>query len=321
MDTLIKLRSVVLSPIKEGEMLASYTSFKIGGPAKYFCIANSNDDIAKLVAMSTKLKLPYLILGSGTNILFSDAGFDGLVIKINDSKIKNKDEKLECSAGSLLSKAVGEALGSSLSGLEWAMGIPGTVGGALCNNAGAYGGDMAGSVEEVEIIRDNKVKKLSNKKCEFSYRSSVFKQDDNHDIILSVTFALKRGDKKAIKTKMDEIIAQRNQKDDKQPSAGSVFKNIKLSKEEIKEFAVKYPDMPESFTTYSTIPAAWLIERCGLKGKKIGGAMISEKHSGRIINTGDATAEDIIMLISIIKQKVRLKFNLQLMEEIQYRGF
>lgn len=321
MDTLSKLKSVVSSPIKEGEILALHTSFNIGGPAKYFCVVNSNEEIVKLIGMTQKVKIPYLILGSGTNILFSDKGFDGLIIKINDTRIKIRDEKMECNAGALLSKAVGEALASSLTGLEWAMGIPGTVGGALCNNAGAFGGDMADTVEEVEIIRNNKIKKLSNKKCEFGYRSSIFKNDDNHDTILSVTFNLKRGDKKAIKLRMDEIISQRKQKDDKQPSAGSVFKNIKMSPEEIKEFALQYSDFPESFIAHGTIPAAWLIEKCGLKGKKIGGAMISEKHSGRIINTGDAKAEDIIMLISVIKQKVRSKFSLQLMEEIQYRGF
>ena len=311
MDTLSRLKSVVSSPIKEGEILASYTSFKIGGPAKYFCIALLNEDVAKLIGVAYKLKLPYLILGSGTNVLFSDNGFDGLVIKVNDNRLKIKGEKMECSSGVLLSKAVGEALGSGLSGLEWAMGIPGTIGGAVVNNAGAYGGDMAGIIEAVEIIRDNKIRKIGSKKCGFVYRSSIFKNDDNHDIILSVIFNLKYDDKSAIKSKMDEIINTRKQKDDKYPSAGSVFKNIKLSPKEIKEFALKHPDFPENFIYHATIPAAWLIEKCGLKGKKIGGAMISEKHSGRIVNTGTATAEDVIILISVIKQKVRSNFNLQ----------
>lgn len=321
MDTLSKLKSVVSSPIKEGEILASYTSFKIGGPAKYFCVASSNKDVAKLISVAHKLKLPYLILGSGTNVLFSDNGFNGLVIKVNDNKLKIKDEKMECSSAVLLSKVVGEALGSGLSGLEWAMGIPGTIGGAVVNNAGAYGGDMAGIIETVEIIRDNKIRKINSKKCGFVYRSSIFKNDDNYDIILSVILNLKYGDKGAIKSKMAEIINTRKQKDDKYPSAGSVFKNIKLSAEAIKEFALKHSDFPENFIHHATIPAAWLIEKCGLKGKKIGGAMISQKHAGRIVNIGGATAEDVIILISVIKQKVRSNFNLQLMEEIEYKGF
>ncbi|MDO8668810.1 MAG: UDP-N-acetylmuramate dehydrogenase [Candidatus Buchananbacteria bacterium] len=321
MDTLNRLRSVVSSPIKEGELLASYTSFKIGGPAKYFCVAESTDDIVSLMGVAHKLKLPYFILGSGTNVLVSDNGFDGLVIKINDNKLKVKDEKMECSSGALLSKVVGQALASGLTGLEWASGIPGTIGGAVCNNAGAYGGDMAGIVDMVEIIRDNKIKKLNNKKCGWAYRSSIFKSADNHDIILSITLNLKRGSKNEIKAKMDEIISQRKQKDDKYPSAGSVFKNIKLAPEEIKDFVSKYSDLPENFSAYATIPAAWLIEQCNLKGKKIGGAMVSEKHAGRIINAGQATAEDVIILISVIKQKVRSNFNLQLMEEIEYKGF
>lgn len=321
MDTLSKLKSVVSSPIKEGEILASYTSFKIGGPAKYFCVADLKEDIVKLIDVAHKLKLPYLILGSGTNVLFSDKGFDGLVIKINDNKLKIKGEKMECSSGAPLSKVVGQALASGLSGLEWAMGIPGTIGGAVVNNAGAYGGDMSGIVSEVEIIRDNKIRKINNKKCAFAYRSSIFKNEDNHDIILSLVLHLKRADKDVIKSKMDEIINQRKQKDDKYPSAGSVFKNIKLSPEAIKDFASKHSDFPENFITHLTIPAAWLIEKCGLKGKKIGGAMVSEKHAGRIVNVGQAKAEDVIMLISVIKQKVRSNFNLQLMEEIEYKGF
>src|SRR3989338_9125756 len=149
MDTLIKLKFVVAGAIYENELLAPYTSFKIGGPAKYFAVIDSAKDLLNLVNEADKLKLPYLILGSGTNILFSDHGFAGLVIKVTDNKLKVKGERLECGAGVILSKAVGQALASGLSDLEWAAGIPGTIGGAVVNNAGAYGGDMAGIVSDV----------------------------------------------------------------------------------------------------------------------------------------------------------------------------
>ena len=321
MDALTKLKSVVAGAISENELLAPYTSFKIGGPASYFTVIDSAKYLLKLISQADKLKLPYLILGSGTNILFSDNGFAGLVIKMNNSKIKVKDEVMECEAGVLLSKAVGSALASDLSGLEWGMGIPGTIGGAICNNAGAYGGEMSQITGAIEIIRNHKIRKITGKKCAFAYRSSIFKTETNKDVIWSAIFNLKRGDKAAVKAKMDEIILKRQQKEDSYPSAGSVFKNLKLSEAAMKEFVAKHPNFPQEFIKHLTIPTAWLIENCGLKGKTIGGAMVSEKHAGRIVNIGQATAENVIMLISVIKQKVRSEFNLQLMEEIEYRGF
>ena len=241
--------------------------------------------------------------------------------KRNNSKIKIKDETLEGEAGVLLSKAVGSALASGLSGLEWAVGIPGTIGGAICNNAGAYGGDLAQIIKEVEIVRNHKIRRINNKKCAFTYRSSIFKNKDHQDVILSAIFNLKRGDKNAIKSKMDEIILKRKQKADSYPSVGSVFKNFKLTAKEMEEFIIRHPDFPQDFIQHNTIPAAWLIESCGLKGQTIGGAMVSEKQAGWIINLGQATAENVIMLISVIKQQVRFKFNLQLVEEIEYKGF
>jgi len=307
--------------IKSNVVLAPHTSFNIGGPAKYFCVLQSEDKIAELIKVAEKNKIPYFILGGGSNILVSDSGFNGLVIKINDSKIKIKGDKMECRAGVLLGKVVGEALSAGLSGLEWAIGIPGTIGGAIHNNAGAFGGEMSNNVEEVIVIKNGKTKKINNKKCNFSYRNSIFKDEKNNDIILSVVLNLASGNKKDIKNKMDEIISKRKQKMDKYPSAGSIFRNVSLSKEEMNDFIEKHHNLPEVNIKQGIVPAAWLIEGCGLKGKTIGGAMVSEKHSGRIINIGEATAENVIMLISVIKQKVRSRFSLQLMEEIEYIGF
>lgn len=321
MNTLSRLKSVVSCPIKEGEKLALHTSFKIGGPAKYFAVANSQEEIIELIKAASKLKLPYLILGSGTNILFSDNGFDGLVIKIQDQAIKILGEKMLCSAGVALSQAVDQAWSAGLSGLEWAAGIPGTIGGAVYGNAGAYGGDMACIVEAVEVFSRKKIKQINNKKCAFAYRASIFKKEGNRDVILTMTLRLQRGDKRKIKAKMAKIISQRKIKEDDYPSAGSVFKNIKLSEKELVDFSGRYPDFPEKFKMHKTIPTAWLIEQCGLKCKKIGGAMVSQKHAGRIINVGEAKAEDVIILVSVIKQKVRTNFNLQLMEEVEYKGF
>jgi UDP-N-acetylmuramate dehydrogenase len=321
MDTLSRLKLVVSGAIKEEVELASYTSFRIGGKAKYFYIASNTDEIISLVDICKKIELPFLVLGGGSNILISDDGFDGLVIKIGDNNIEIGGKKMACSGGVLLSLAVQKAMASNLSGLEWAIGIPGTIGGAVHNNAGAYGGDMAGIVDEIEIIKKGKIKKIKNKKCEFSYRNSVFRNENNNDIVLSTTINLILGDKKEIKSKLDEIISRRRKKMDSYPSAGSVFKNITLNKNEMSEFILQHPELPGDYMKTNNIPSAWLVEQCELKGKKIGGAMVSEKHAGRIINTGSAKAENVIILVSIIKQKVRSKFNIQLMEEIEYIGF
>jgi len=310
--------------IKQNEPLSVYTTFRIGGAAKYFALAKNIEEIEKLWALAEKDKLPVLILGGGSNILINNAGFLGLVIKINNSRFKIKEDLIECEAGALLSKVMGEAMGAGLLGLEWAAGIPGTIGGAIRGNAGAYGGEMSHSVKSVKILRKGKIKELKNKDCQFNYRQSIFKETDNRDIILSAVLKLARASNPAkieeAKERIRKTLKERGQKFGGF-SAGSVFKNICLSTEEIKKFKDRFPQLPSQFVEYRKIPAAWLIDECGLRGRQIGGAKISDSHAGIIINETEATAEDVIMLISVIKQKVRSKFSIQLMEEIEYVGF
>lgn len=320
-DIAQKLKNIVGDRLKEGESLAPYTTFKIGGPARYFCFIQSIDELMKIMAVVKKTELPFFVLGGGSNVLVSDKGFDGLVMKFNFSKIKNKGETLECEAGVYLSKVVGEALSLGLSGLEWAAGIPGTIGGAVCGNSGAYGKSISDNIEEVVVLRHNKVRVLKNKDCGFSYRASDFSAPHSKDLILAANFKLKEGNREKIKRQVKDILQERLNKFDNYLCAGCVFKNIVLSEEEVNDFKNKFPEFPEKFVAYKKIPAGWLIEECGLKGRKIGGAKIAEGHANIIINSGGATAEDVIMLISIIKQKVRGKFNIQLMEEIRYVGF
>jgi UDP-N-acetylmuramate dehydrogenase len=320
MDILSKLQSVVKGRFKLDEILAPYTSFQVGGPASYFYTANTYEDVLSLTAEAKKNNIPHLILGSGTNLLVSDNGFKGLVIKVNDNKIEVIGGQIKAGAGAILQDVVDSAFESGLSGIEWATGIPGTIGGAVVNNAGAFGGEMKDIVESVDIIRDEKILTLAGSDCQFIYRKSLFKTPDNNDYIVSILMNFTPGDKKQMKTQMDDILEKRNAKTDGSPSAGSIFKNHKLTTEEMAEFVVQYPDLPVAFRQYNTVPAAWLIEKCGLKSMEIGGAKISDQHSGRIINTGQATSENVIMLISLIKQKVRSKFSIQLMEEIEYVG-
>jgi UDP-N-acetylmuramate dehydrogenase len=225
---------------------------------------------------------------------------------------------------------VKEAATKELAGMEWAMGIPGTIGGAVRGNAGAFGGEISDAIKAVNCIdlqdlyEDSektdivKIKTLKKEDCEFSYRDSIFKRNPNL-IILSASFEFKKGDKVEIEKNMQEILEKRKSNYPKGVgSAGSFFVNPVVDKSElIKEFE----EDAETKSRGNKIPAGWLIDRVDLRGKKMGGAMISEEHANFIVNTGSATAEDVIMLASFVKQQVRDKLGVELREEVQYVGF
>ena len=331
--------------IQKNIPLAQYTTFKIGGAAKFFCEVKSEEEILEALKFAQEKNLPIFVLGGGSNVLVSDEGFDGLVIKISNFKFQISNSAIACDSGCLLSKIVSESVKAGLTGLEWAAGIPGTIGGAVRGNAGAYGGMIGNIVENIKVLQisnfqypisnknpnvkipmSNKIQNpksqnifvLSSKDCKFEYRDSVFKQNANL-IILSAELELKKGDKVESEKKIKEILEKRKEKQPMEfPSPGSFFKNpLVKDKNLIKQFET---DTGQKIRD-EKIPAPWLIEEAGLKGKKIGGAMVSEKHANFIVNTGDATAEDVITLAAIIKTQVRNKFGIQLQEEVQMVGF
>lgn len=312
----------LLKAVQENVPLAPYTTFKIGGPAKYFYMAKTSEDIKQSVQFAKESKLSYYILGNGSNILVSDQGFNGLVIKLRNTKYEIRNTSIDCESGLMLGKLVNESIKNGLTGLEWLIGIPGTLGGAIYGNAGAFGYSLSEAVESVKVLNSDNLKEeiLTAKECQFGYRISVFKEKKY--IILSVVLKLKKGDKAESEKIIKEYIAKRQGKHPVGPSAGSVFKNpsIEENQKVFEKLIKKYPEM-EKFKASGKIPAGWLIEEYGLLGKSIGGAMISEKHGNFIINTGGASAENVIMLISLIKQKIRVNFGIQLEEEIQYLGF
>ena len=339
--------------IQKNIPLSKYTSFKIGGPANFFCVAGNNNEIKEALEFAGENKLKVFVLGGGSNLLISDKGFDGLVVKIQDTRFKIQDSKITCGAGLSLIKLVSESVKNKLTGLEWAAGIPGTVGGAVVNNAGANGKCMGDIVEEVEILdigywilgnppnpllqRGNKiipplakgargisgleVRKLNNKQCQFSYRNSIFKKEKKC-IIISIVLKLKKGNQEDSKKTIAEILKLRREKQPLEyPSAGSVFKNPIVDEEHLAKLIKEYPEL-KNIARNNTISAGWLIGQIDeLRNKKIGGAMISEKHCNFIVNFNNAKAEEVVILISLIKQKVRTHFGIQLREEIEYVGF
>lgn len=310
--------------IKEKEPLSQHTTFRIGGPAKYFCAVSNPEELQEAIVWADEKSFQYKVIGGGSNLLVSDNGYDGLVIKYFGGKIEIAGEVLTSMAGVPLALVMNESIKAGLAGLEWAAGIPGTIGGAVCNNAGAYGGEISQNFLEAELLQAGKIKKLTAKDLDFGYRSSGLKEGKIKGVLLSVKLSSQQASPEQIieiKEAVKKNLADRLSKVSEGGSVGSTFRNFVMSEEEINKFKKKFPQLPDQFVGYRKVPAAWLIDECGLKGKKIGGAMVSEVHAGKITNVGGATAEDVIMLISVVKQKVRSKFSLQLIEEMEYLGF
>jgi len=290
--------------------LAQYSTFKIGGNARFFFVADNKEDILKAVKAAKQCRLPFFILGGGSNILFPDRGFDGIVIKIQSVKAKTQNNIIYVDAGVPLSQLVAMAERAGLSGLEWAAGIYGTVGGAVRGNAGAFGGQILDALKSVEYFDTAKeeIRQCNVQECHFDYRSSIFKKNKDL-IILSCEFQLESASKEDIKKKIKEYKNYRAKHHPLDyPSAGSVFKNPELT-EEIK---IGYPEIAKN----GFAPAGFLIEKAGLKGRVIGKAQISAKHCNFIINLGGATAKDVLELIALIKKEIKNKFQIDLKEEI-----
>lgn len=316
--------------------LKKYTTFKIGGPAKYFFVAKTKEDLIEAIKEAKKLKWPFFILGGGSNLLVSDKGYRGLIIKTQNSKLspaiaslrrmragktQNHNLKLKTiyiETGVMLTKLVSVALKNNLAGLEWAAEIPGTVGGAIRGNTGAFKKSMKDVVESVEVFdtKTGKVKIFKNKDCKFGYKNSIFKQNPNL-IILSTAIQLKKGSQKEIQKKIKEHSDYRRKNHPLSfPSAGSVFKNHqgKIKNQKLLE---KFQELKE-FNKKQIIPAGWLIEKSGLKGKRSGNVKISERHCNFIVNLGKGKAKEVIKLINLAKKEVKSRFGILLEEEIQY---
>ncbi len=306
--------------IKKNIELSPLTTFKIGGGADFFCEPKNIDELKFAIDWAKSKNIPFFILGGGSNILFSDDGFRGLIIKnkIDSFEIIEGDNKniiLKIGAGKLLSSVVKLSIDNNWEGMEWAIGIPGTISGATMGNAGAYGESMADSIIKVEgISRDLEFKTIESKDCGFSYRKS-----DLRDLLTSISFVyikLKRGDKEKIDLKIKENILSRKNKIPPYPSAGCVFKNVLA--ENLRNDILK--KIPSDKIIYGKIPAGWLIEESGLKGKIIGGAKVSEMHSNFIVNYSNAKAKDVLDLINLCKKEVRNNFRIDLEEEILLIG-
>ena len=273
------------------EPMKLHTSFKIGGPADVFILPVSVDECCKVISLCKEYDIRYIVIGKGTNLLVRDEGFRGVVICISNflSDIELVDGcTIKCAAGAILSSVCNFALNNSLTGIEFAYGIPGNIGGAVVMNAGAYGGEMKDVVVSCEYINQNgELCSISGDDLDFSYRHSFF--SDKCLCIVSVTLSLSKGDEAVIKEKMVELLSRRKEKQPlDMPSAGSTFKR------------------PEG--SY----ASMLIDQCGLKGYSVGDAQVSEKHAGFVVNLGNASCDEILTLCKNVSDIVYNKTGFRL---------
>lgn len=307
--------------IQENVPLSGLTTFKIGGPARFLFTATKAEEVAPAMAWAKEKNLPVLILGGGSNLLVSDQGWPGLVLRLTiggwDFQPQADGRWLaKVGSGVYMVALAHAACNQGLSGLEWVGSLPGTLGGAVRGNAGAFRAEIGEGVHSVLIWHEGKELRLSREECAFGYRDSVFKNKYRDAIILSVELKLKGGDKIATKQLFDEKVSHRLVHLPKEPSAGCIFKNLFFQNPEELKPEVR-ANLPPEYLAYKKIPAAWLIEQAGLKGAAVGGACVSPLHANFIVNTGGATAKDVLALIAFIKQKVAEKFNINLEEEVQ----
>ena len=292
------LRRIPGLEVRENEPMKRHTTFRIGGPARLMALPRSRKEAAAAVQAATEAGIAPFFLGNGSNLLVSDQGFDGVVLQVykNMNQVTVEGEHLRVQAGALLSATARKALEAGLTGMEFAAGIPGTMGGAVVMNAGAYGGEMKDILESVTVLTpEGEQKELKNEELQLGYRTSVVKEKGY--IVLEAVLSLKKGDPEAIKSRMDELKEQRVTKQPLEyPSAGSTFKR------------------PEGYF------AGKLIQDAGLRGYQVGGAQVSEKHCGFVINKENATAKDVVDLIHDVQRIVYEKFQVQLETEVKFLG-
>ena len=278
--------------------MGKHTTFRIGGPADLFVAPENTDEIKKLIAICKEEEVPYFILGNGSNLLVSDKGYRGVIIQLYRSfgQITLKENEIHAQAGALLSGIAAMAREASLTGFEFAGGIPGTLGGAVVMNAGAYGGEMKDVLKEVTVLTpEGEVVTLQARELQMGYRTSIIKESGY--IVLEAVISLKKGDQDEIKGRMQELAGMRSSKQPlSYPSAGSTFKR------------------PEGYF------AGKLIMDSGLRGYQVGGAQVSEKHCGFVINTGHATANDVTTLMADVQRIVMEKFGVKLEPEVKFLG-
>ncbi len=307
--------------IKENILLAPFTIYKIGGHARFFAEVANAEELKEALQYAMQKNIQFVILGAASNVLISDKGFDGLIIRMLGGVVTVNGERMYVDAGVMMARAVIESGRAGLHGFEWGIGVPGTIGGSIRGNAGCFGGEMKDVVESVEVFDALQTTnyKLQAADCGFGYRDSLFKI--HHElVIVSAVLHLQTGDRETVQQNIQHIMKERIAKQDiGSKCCGCIFKNTEWPSDLNKQDALceRFPELI-TFRDQPTIPSAFLIDHAGMKGTNIGNVCISDKHANFFINKGGGTSNDVMELISLVKGKVKEKYGIELSEEIYY---
>lgn len=308
--------------VLEHEPMAKHTNFRVGGPARLYVVAVDADALIRAVQAAEDAKIPWYVFGGGSNLLVADEGFEGLVIQSGLRDLQVDQNRVTAGSGVITGLAARKAADAGLTGFEWAIGVPGTIGGAVYGNAGCYGGEMKDVIETVDAYRvaDRERVTYQNADCAFAYRESRFKKEPH--LILGCAIRLTPGDAITAKRRMQEIVETRKEKQPlEKSSAGCAFKNFEFSDPVQIATLLENVAVPPEMIEQGRIGAGWLVEQAGACGLSVGGVSVSEKHGNFLVHTGNASAQDVLVLIHQVKDRIRERFGIELQEEVQLLEF
>jgi UDP-N-acetylmuramate dehydrogenase len=310
--------------VRLNEPLAKHTTFKIGGPASFFVTVDDTENLVSLLKFLDGEGTSYTILGGGSNTLAQDDVYDGVVIKLKNSEFRIQNDVAIADAGCATVTVAQKTMSAGLTGFEWGVGVPGTIGGAVRGNAGAMGGDMAKDVLKVDVYRDGEVIEIQNAECKFGYRTSIFKQETG--VVLRVYLQLETAppDSGLMQKALEHLQYRNSTQPQGFASSGCIFANADLvgkeqgtrNKEQLLTHFDSDDERVKKFLEVGKISAGWLVEQAGLKGRQVGNAKVSDKHGNFLVNLGGATASDVRALIEEVKGVVYTKFDIDLEEEV-----
>lgn len=326
MDMTSELRAVFGERVREHEPMDRHTNFRVGGPARWYVVVRTADELARAVAIAEQAGVPVFILGGGSNTLVADTGYPGLVIQMAMRDVVVDGTTVRAGAGALTSLVARTAGDAGLSGFAWAVSLPGTIGGAVRGNAGCFGGEMRDVVFRIDVfdVHTKRFETVPGAACAFRYRHSAFK-DHPERIVLAATLALTPGDPAELRAAMDAFLARRTttQPHDR-PSAGCLFTNVEVAT--LSDDARAALDRAtggawERVVHDGQLPVGWIVEHLGMKGYRVGAAQISELHGNFTLNLGGATAADVLALAEAVQERAEDAFGVALHLEVQRVGF
>jgi UDP-N-acetylmuramate dehydrogenase len=316
-ETFEELSALPDTTVLRDVSLSSYTRFGIGGPADLFAETHDTARFIDAWRIAHASGLDTVVIGGGTNLIVSDDGFRGVVLKLSNNRIRTEGLTVHVESGASLQALVDFTVDAGLKGLETMTGIPGSVGAAVYGNAGAYGHSIAERISRVQFFDGSGIREFDNAHCEFHYRESVFKQHKEW-IIFSTELAMECGDRSTLRETADKILGIRNKKyPPTMKCAGSIFKNFLLA--ELPPRVVN--ELPANVIVEGKVPSAWFLEQVGAKGMRAGDIHVADYHANLIYNGGHGTARDLVRIIAELKQRVERRWDIPLEEEVQYVGF